>query len=250
VITSFAALTYVLVSAVGNQLSAVYEVPRIGSRLDHYRRVTADAPDHGIDKLVLASLDAAVARLEPDAKRSYLAVTARGFDEALARLRDRPERKDWDRIVIATPHHRTTSTVEGLPTRLEGLGVVLQGKCQGEWKFCDDSRRPQASGQKALTPDGEAFTASRYVAPYLSIRVSVLDARTLAVIESHEVFDHAKYFDPSSDSLDMLANVGPRFIAARIVELVDRSARSALETSSLKGRVDVRDRGAVKESAP
>jgi hypothetical protein len=38
----------------------------------------------------------------------------------------------------------------------------------------------------------------------------------------HEVFEHVKYFDNKSDSFDMVENVGRKFLATKIVELVEK----------------------------
>jgi len=251
--------TYALVAAVGAQFTAVHEVQHVGSHLSPYRRDFLEAPDNILNKLVLHSLDNAIAKMEPASKRVYLAVATRrprsethsmemaAFEAVVAELRGMSERAQWDRIVVATPAYRTAAR-DALPGRLQGLGIVTQGLCQGQWAHCDSGTIPRSAGQAAVTPEGDSITATRYVAPYMSIRVSILDARTLQVIESHDVFRHEKIYDPQSKTMDMNESIPKRVLAMRIVELVEQATSEALMASPLRGKVEVRERGEVKDA--
>ncbi len=253
--------TYALVAAVGAQFTAVHEVTHVGSHLSPFRHDVLEAPDNVLNKLVLHSLDDAIAKIEPASKRIYLAVAtprprsatfsmeAAAFEAVVAQLRGMPDRAQWDRVVVATPAYRGAGTArDALPDRLQGIGIVTQGLCQGEWAYCDTSTRPSTAGLAAVTPEGESITVSRFVAPFMSIRVSILDPKTLEVLDVQEVFEHQKLYDPKSDSMDMNQNVSKRVLATRIVELVEHATREAVMASELRGNVEVHERGIAKDA--
>ncbi len=243
--------TYALVAAVGSQFTSVHEVLHVGSHLSPYRRDFLEAPDNVLNKLVLHSLDDAIAKLEPASKRIYLAVATprpksetfsmetAAFEAVVAELRGMPDRAQWDRIVVATPAYRVAAR-DALPGKLQGLGIVTQGLCQGQMDYCDSGTMPATAGLAAVTPEGEPITATRYVAPFMSIRVSIVDAKTLEVIESHEVFQHEKVYDPKSKTMDMNESIPKRVLAMRLVELVEHATREAVMASALRGKVEVR----------
>ncbi len=242
---------YALVAAVGAQFTAVHEVVHVGSHLSPYRRDFLEAPDNVLNKLVLHSLDGAIAKVDPQSKRVYLAVATprprsetysmetAALETVVAELRPMPERAQWDRVVVATPAYRVGAG-DALPGRLQGLGIVTQGLCQGQLAYCDSGTVPAIAGQAAVTPGGKPITATRYVAPYMSIKVSILDAKTLEVIESHDVFQHEKIYDPTSKTMDMNESISKRVLATRIVELVEHATREAVMASQLRGTVEVR----------
>ncbi len=246
---------------IGAQFTAVHEVTHVGSHLSPFRHDVLEAPDNVLNKLVLHSLDDAIAKIEPASKRIYLAVAtprprsatfsmeAAAFEAVVAQLRGMPDRAQWDRVVVATPAYRGAGTArEALPDRLQGIGIVTQGLCQGEWAYCDTSTRPATAGLAAMTPEGEPITVSRFVAPFMSIKVSILDPKTLEVLDVQEVFEHQKLYDPKSDSMDMNQNVSKRLLATRIVELVEHATREAVMASELRGNVEVREHGVAKEA--
>jgi hypothetical protein len=248
---------YALVSAVGSQFHFVSERMRTGSHLPPYNRSRADAPGELLDKLVLHGLEAAVAKSAPSSKRVHLSVTVRpgrtntseleemAMASVLEKLRALPEREGWDRIVLATPAYRPLNG-NAMPGRIQGMGIFAQPLCAA-WDDCDFRTTVQSGGQKVTTPEGRTVSSSRFIAPYVSLRVSILDPKTLAVLESQEVFSHEKYFDPMSDSMDMMEMIPKRFLAMRLIELVEVTAREAVAQTQLRGQVDVKERGPVKE---
>jgi hypothetical protein len=254
--------TFALVSAVGNQFHFVSEEPmaRTGTRLEPYRRSLHDLADNALNRLVLASLDQTVAKLDPGSTRIHLAVatprprseTARMQDlaiETVARhLEAMPARARWHRIVVATPAYRTQAA-DGMPGRIQGSGLFVEGACVGEFRYCHLRTQSPTNDTKVQTPGGEEAHATHFVAPYLAIKIWILDPRTLEVVDSHELVQVQKYYDPNSDSMDVAANLDRRFLATKIVELVERTTREALLSTELRGTVDVKERGAVKESA-
>jgi hypothetical protein len=67
---------YALVAAVGEQFSVVYEVQSIGSHLSPYRRSTTEVPNNILNRLALHGLDKAIANIDPDSTRIYMAFSA------------------------------------------------------------------------------------------------------------------------------------------------------------------------------
>ena len=251
-----AADKYALVAAMGDRFMAGTEVSSIGSRLPNHRTRALEVQGDGINKLALASLDTAVARLHPDAHRLYLSVALskstmertrsieqNAFDTAVAALRERPDRSDWYRIVLVTPTNRVQQQeVGGLAPDTHGMGVFTQGHCQSDIRDCD-KRRPVASGVKVTTPKGETVNSDRYVAPYFYAKIWVLDPQSLQVLDSEVVMDHAKYNDPDSQAMDQNQVLTPKFLAARLVERVEASTTEAVGRTELRGKVEVNERG-------
>ena len=255
---------FALVAAMGDWLSAVHEVQSTGSHLAPYRRRALRMPDDGINKLVLGSLDAAVKSVEPSSDRVYLSVRvpkeaqdrpssldSAAFAFAVGILRKMPERERWSRIIVVTPAWRTRGD-DGLARGMQGLGVFTEPLCQGGdnpqqpgLRPCDTRSRPATQGVRAHTPGGETEAAARYVAPYLFAKVWILDPATLAVVDTQEIFDHEKLFDPDSTAVDVNRMIDPKTLAARIERLVETSTLEAVRRSELRGTVDVKERGEV-----
>ncbi|HET7404417.1 MAG TPA: hypothetical protein VFJ62_21630 [Usitatibacter sp.] len=235
----------------------MHEVPSIGSHLPPYRRRTLEVQDDAINKLVLKSLDDALVATEPGATRTYLSVrlppevqelTGR-LDEAafamvLGELRRMPQRNTWHRIVLATPAWRRAAR-DGLGGGVGGLGLFTEPLCQGDIRDCDTRSRPPTAGVPAKTPTGETEAASRYLAPFLIAKIRILDPATLEVLDTQEIADHEKLFDPDSGAMDMNRSVDRRTLALHIVARIEASAQEAIRRSELRGRVDVHERGEV-----
>jgi hypothetical protein len=241
---------YALMSAVGRRFSYVWEVFSTGSHLPPYRRGYLDSPDNTLDLLVLRGLDQEIAKLDPLGRRVYLAhPDARAdrvapalreqaaIDAVLTELEKDPRRGEWDRIVVVTPAYRESGH-DGMAEKLHGLGVFLEPVCQGDAWSCDMGFRPK-HGPVAKSPDGQSRPANYFVAPYSFIAVWVLDPKTLAVLDKHEVFRHQKLHDPLSDAVNITRNVGPSFLALEFTDLVGLSVREAVRETVLRGKVEV-----------
>lgn len=246
---------HALVAAVGNRFHVIHEEPSTGSHLSPFKRRTVEVPGNTLNRLVLKSLDASIAKTEPGSERVFVAMSPpagrdgppRGdalLDWIVAELEKMPERARWDRILVATPAHRAAAR-ERLPNRLEGMGVFAQNLCQGDPESCDRGWTPSI-GAEALTPEGEKIQANHFVAPYSFIEVWVLDPKTLAVLGRGQSLDHTKMFDPKSDALNVMNSVTEDVLAARIVTLVERSVTAAVADTERRGSVDVRMRKEVK----
>jgi len=253
--------SYALVAAMGDQFIATHEVRQTGSHLTPYRYTGIEAPDNILNRLVLAGLDEAIAKMEPRSTRVHLAVaiprprtnTARD-DAALTavqvQLRERPERATWDRIVVATPAYRVHRT-DAMAQRTKGIGVFMQPLCQSEQGACGlrGDGTSSSAAEKVQTPDGREIKANQFVAPYVFIKIWILDPRTLEVTDSQEIFDYVKLWDPKADTMDLSEVIPKRELAKKIVELAVHATEEAVKRTELRGKVEVKEKGEVKEGA-
>lgn len=253
---TFAADKYALVAAMGNRFMAGHEVHQVGSHLPNFRTRPLEVQGDGINKLALASLDTAVAKMHPDSERLYLtvalsqsvqdrvrAIEANAFDTAIEALRARPDRSAWYRIVLVTPVNRVKAE-EGLAADTQGMGLFSQGLCQSDIRDCD-KRRSTTGGVQVTTPKGEVVKSDRFVAPYFFAKIWILDPQSLQVLDSEVVMDHAKYNDPASDAMDQNQVLDRKFLAARLVERVEASTAQAVGRTELRGKVEVKEKGEV-----
>lgn len=239
----------------GDQFIAASEFRGTGSRLPNYAKRSLDVKDEGINKLALASLDMAVRKLHPDTERIYLVVPisedtrlrVRSIEEnafaiAVEALRARPDRSQWQRIVLVTPANRVQrQETGGLAPDTQGMGLFTQGNCQSDIRDCD--RRRANSGVEVETPNGDKVTSSRYVAPYFFAKIWILDPQSLQVIDSELVMEHTKYNDPDSEAMDQNQVLDRKFLLAKIVEQVEKSTTEAISRTELRGKVEVNDKG-------
>lgn len=246
---------FALMAAMGDRFSAVHEVPSIGSHLPPFRRRALEVPGDGINKLVLKGLGDAVSSMDPAAERVYLSVRLpramqdrpsrlpeSAFDMALEQLRGMPHREAWHRILVATPAYRAEAH-DGLASGMEGMGLFTEPLCQSGPDYCDTRSRPSTAGVRAKTLSGESEAASRYLAPFLFAKISILDPVTLQVLDVQEIYDHDKIFDPDSGAMEMNRSIDRKVLATRILERVESSALEAVRRSELRGSVDVREHG-------
>jgi len=250
--------SYALVAAMGDTFMATHEVRQTGSHLTPYRYSGIHAPDNILNRLVLAGLDGAIAKMEPTSKRMHLAVaiprtrtnSARDDDALTAvqvQLRERPERGTWDRIVVATPAYQV-QRVDAMAGRTKGIGVVMQPLCQSQQGPCGmhTDGSTASAAEKVQTPDGKEINANQFVAPYVFVKIWILDPRTLEVTDSQEVFDYVKLWDPRADTMDLSEVIPRRELAKRIVELAMHATEEAVKRTELRGKVEVNERGPAK----
>jgi hypothetical protein len=253
---------YALVAAMGNRFMATHEVQRTGSHLPPFRHTGLEAPDNVLNRLVLAGLEEAVAKVEPSSTRTHLAVSVRrprtdttamdvaALEAVLEQLRDRPDRAAWDRIIVATPAYRPLR-VDGMPSRAQGFGVFMQPLCQSLQGSCgiDTDLSHGSAAERVTTPAGEEIHANQFVAPYVFLKVWILDSKTLAVIDAQEIFEYEKLWDPKADTNDLSEVIPKRVLAAHIVKLAGQATEEAVKRTELRGRVEVKEKGEVKEPA-
>ena len=246
---------HALVSAVGSKFNVIYEEQSVGSHLSPYRRSTMDVPNGELNRIVLKSLDAAIAKSDPSSERIYLALTppqsrrvATSGEPLVRWIRqelDKLPRERWDSVLVAVPAYRPQSR-ERLPSRIEGLGIFAQPLCQSDPQSCERGWTPP-TGVESTTPEGEMIQSNFFVAPYSFIEVWVLDPKTLNVLDRGVSMEHQKLYDPKSGSLNMLDNVRSEVLADRFVGLIQSSVAAAVAETERRGTVQVRDRGEVKE---
>ena len=246
---------HALVSAVGSKFNVIYEEQSVGSHLSPYKRSTMDVPNGELNRIVLKSLDAAIAKSDPASERIYLALTppesrrVASSGESLVRwIRqelDKLPRERWDTILVAVPAYRPQSR-ERMPSRIEGLGIFAQPLCQSDPGSCERGWTPP-SGVESTTPEGEKIQSNFFVAPYSFIEVWVLDPKTLNVLDRGVSMEHQKLYDPKSGSLNMFDNVRSEVLADRFVGLIQSSVAAAVAETEKRGTVQVKERGAVKE---
>jgi hypothetical protein len=242
---------YALVAAVGEQFSFVSEVPSIGSRLSPYRRRTVEVANNVLNRLALHGLDKAIANIDPDSKRIYMALPAAqmagiapseregvAIKTIVAELEKMPQRLEWDRIVIATPAYRALE-LNGLANKLQGFGLFSQPLCQGGCG--DDLHMLGQDGVDAVTSEDKTIRARVYIAPFSYIEVWVLDPKSLAILDKQQGFDSQKLGERGYRLLDLTESVNQNYVAGRISSLIERSVGGAVMHSELNrtGKVEV-----------
>ena len=253
---------YALVAAVGEEFSLVHEVQSTGTHLSPYRRTTTNVPNDILNRLALHGLDAAVAKVDPNSKRIYMALTAApmggvapaqresvAIGNIVAALEKMPERLEWDRIVVATPAYRALAQ-NGVAGKLQGFGIFSEPLCQAG---CDRPGRADARFLDAEPPDGvEAMTSEdktiktrTYLAPFSYITVWVLDPKTLVVLDKQQEFDNQKLAEPAyKPRLDLSKSDTQRYLGGRIASLIELSIGGAVMRSEAigeRGEVEVGD---------
>jgi len=242
---------YALVAAVGEQFSFVSEVQSTGSHLSPYRRKTIEVPNNILNRLALHGLDKAIANIDPDSKRVYMAFSAAqmagiapserervAISTIVAELEKMPQRLEWDRIVIATPAYRVLE-LNGLASKLQGFGLFSQPLCQG--RCGDDLHQLGQDGVDAITSEDKTIRARTYIAPFSYIEVWVLDPKSMAILDKRQGFDSQKLGEPRYKPLDLSQSVGQKYVAGRISSLIELSVAEAVIHSELnrRGKVEI-----------
>jgi len=244
----------------GDQLMATHEVKRTGSHLPPFRRNGIDAPDNILNKLVLAGLEEAIAKTDPQSRRVHFAVhvprahtdgaplDATALESVVGYLRAMPERAAWSRVIVATPAYRSLG-VDAMSPRSQGFGVFMQPLCQSQQGSCgmNTDGSTSSAAETVTTPNGETAKANQFVAPYVYLKIWILDPQTLAVVDSQEVFEYQKMWDPKADTMDLSEVIPKRVLAAQIVRLAGQATEEAVKRTELRGQVEVKERGEVKE---
>jgi hypothetical protein len=235
-------LVYALVSAVGDQFSYVRQRQQAGSHLEPYRRIVMKVPDDGLNTAVLRGLDRVIAEREPESTRVFLKLNPLEMEGVAPQDRERiaigklvsalekfPQRMDWDRIIVVTPRFVLPGR-EKLGPKLQGIGIYVQplrsARREGGDPF--DFEREGNPGEETVAPDGSVNRSRRFVAPYFYTQLWVLDAKTLAVLETESRYDFTRLFDPESDALDVEKIYSPAQLAEQVEKFVERSSARAL----------------------
>lgn len=254
--------TYALVSAVGDDISIVRARRTTGTHFEGYVRSTMPALNGVIHLAMLRGMDRGIARREPQSTRVFLRLSPGQLDDvpvhereqaALDRLRNAlqalPQRKDWDEIIVITPHYRF-SEMQGLPGKLHGVGIYFNNLGNEAEAFL---RRTFGSSGTPIEPevvglDGASTgRSSSYVALFSYTKVWFLDAKTLQVNQSEPWIVDEKLYDPMSTALDVGQMFTPEQLVRSFESFVERSAtRSVVSTRPVVEPGDLQIVGPVR----
>jgi hypothetical protein len=144
-----------------------------------------------------------------------------------------PERMQWDKIIIITPKYLFPSRSR-MASKLHGLGVYVQplysasGSGTASGLGVEDLAPSGVSAdEQVVDEDGEVNRSSRYVAPYFYTQLWILDARTLAILDSEERYDFQKIYDWRWTATDVQRNLSPEQMSEAVGAFVERSAARA-----------------------
>lgn len=237
--------TYALVSAIGSSFTLVRQRMQAGSMIDGDRRFERRVPGVAIDAAVLRGLERIVREEDPEAEVIYMKLNpdelagARRYERgevALGKLASAlekmPQRGHWHRILVVTPGYMNSGR-EGLGGKLHGIGIFVQPAEKLPRNNEDFTRRPDAT--RSL--DGTPGESDRWVAPYFYAQVSILDPRTLRVLETRERRDFEKLHDPRSIANDIELDFPPEVLGERLERFVELSTADALR--EMRGSVTV-----------
>lgn len=271
------ARTYALVAAFGNQMDFVQAKYQTGTHLDPYIRRSVALSGQSLNATILRAIDDTLAQQMPQARRVYLALQPRvtaglsperreaaSLQAVLDTVRQMPQRKDWDEILVVTPAY-VASEFNGIAPRTAGAGVFVQsiisttlvggsgGGVQGSggggsgispnW-----SLSPESSGNPAprvVAPDGFEHTSRQFVAVHYYARVRRYDALTLELISEVPRFDSVKLHDPAAADTYLLRSIPAGVLAQRLTTVVQESTAAAVRRAM--GMVIV---GPLKEAGP
>ena len=240
--------TYALVSAVGDRVTYVQQRMQTGTSFEGYQRTTALVNDKSIDAAILRGMDSVLARREPQSQRVFIRLTPGRLDGIAPEKREQaalnqltlelqklPQRAQWDRIYVITPHYRFGEQ-RGLASKLHGVGVYIQGLetnlTSGSLEGVQGTTTGavlNVEGDETRLPDGSAgFNSRRYVALYAYTQIWVLDAKSLKVIASEPWMFDEKIYDPLSDAIDVAKQLSPEKLAERFESFTERAAGRAL----------------------
>lgn len=233
---------YAIASAIGDQLNYIVAKQRVGSNLDPYDRTTLRIPDYTLDAIVMRGIDRVVARRFPDTDRVFMRLKPSqlegvspadrervAFERLSVALEGMPERAQWDRIVVVTPHYHGFERA-GLGSRMHGVGVFVQG-------LNDDSARSQGF-YEVIEPDGAPgrMRKNNYIALYYYAKLFILDAKTLEVLEEAPWLIDEKINNTSSDAIDIAKSLTVEQLSSRLEVFAERASGEAL-SKTLKGTV-------------
>ncbi len=237
---------YAIASAIGGQLNYIVAKQQVGSNLDPYQRTTLPVPDYALDAIVMRGLDRVVARRFPDTERVFMRLNPSQLDgvpppdrervaleRLTAELQQMPARVQWDRIIVVTPHYRGFERA-GLGSKLHGVGLFVQDLNDGS------SREGGAWEGKyeVVEPDGTpgAQRRNRYIALYYYASLSIIDAKTLQVLESAPWLIDEKIYNSKSDAIDIARSLTVEQLSGRLELFAEKASGEAL-TRTLGGAV-------------
>src|SRR5215471_8519127 len=245
---------YALLAAIGEDFTLVTEVSRTGTHLSPYRRQTERVPGDSLNRMALYSLDQAVSKIDPASTRIYMTLPAASMQgiapsqrasvamaKIVAELEKLPQRREWDRIVVATPAYQALEA-NGLGSKLQGFGTFAQSQCQascGGFRLADHVAAAAAEppdGVDAVTSEDKAIKARTFLAPFSYIEVWVVDPKTLAVLDQQRSLSSQKLAEPVGKPRDFDNGTGQKYLAMRIANIIELSITEAVDRSEINTR--------------
>lgn len=232
---------YALASAIGGQINYIAAKESVGSHMDPYVRRTLPVKDASVDAIVLRALDRVIARRFPNTDRLFMRLNPAQLDDVPPRERDKaafdrltaeiqrwPERQQWERIVLVTPHYRAFEA-GGLGSKIHGVGMYVQNLNNN-------------SEYDTIEPDGTPGVKqrNRYVALFYVATVYILEAKTLRVLSSEHWTLDEKIHDSNAAGLDVARAIDVDKLAARLETFVQNAAETAV-ARTLGGRIEAGD---------
>lgn len=229
---------YALASAIGGQISYVAAAESVGSHIDRTVRRTFPVKDISVDAMVLRSLDRVIGRRFPNTDRLHMRLNPLqledvppherdqvAFDRLTAEIQRWPERQQWERVVLVTPHYRAFEA-NGLGSKLHGVGLYVQNLNNN-------------SEYDTIEPDGTPGTKqrNRYVALFYVATVYILDAKSLRVLSSEQWTLDEKVHDSNAAGNDVARAIDVDKLAARFETFVQNAAEATV-ARTLGGRVE------------
>jgi hypothetical protein len=229
--------TYALVSAIGSKMTYVRLKVNVGSHLEPYQRYEMNMPDSAVDAAALRGLERVILQEDPTAQCVYLKLNPKELEgtyayeeggvaigKLVAAFEKMPQRKDWHRIVVLTPRY-VNSEREGLGSKLHGIGVYVRPiGAVGNDSFGDTLMVEPDT----VSPEGKPGRSTKFIAPFFYAQVWVLDATTLAVLETRERYDFQRLYDPDSTAINIEDSIPPEKLAPAIEKFVEQSSARAL----------------------
>jgi len=238
---------YAVASAIGGQLNYIVAKQQVGSNLDPYARTTLPVPDYTIDAIVMRGLDRVLGRRFPDTERVFMRLNPTQLDgvappdrervaleRLTAELKLMPQREQWERIVVITPHYRGFERA-GLGTKMHGVGMFVQdlndvvsadgGSWEGKYEVVEADGTPGAQRR------------NRYIALYYYAKLYILDAKTLQVLESSPWFIDEKIHNSNSDAINIARSLSIEQLTSRLEVFVEKASTQAL-SRTLGGTVE------------
>jgi hypothetical protein len=189
--------------------------------------------------MVLRGMDRVLARTDPDSDRVFMRLNPNqladvapyereqaALDRLTAELARMPQRQHWDRIFVVTPHYLGGER-SGLASKLQGVGIYIQ------------DLESNLAEYDVVEPDGRPGLKrrARYVALYYYATLWILDAQTLAVIDSQPWLLDEKIHDSNAGTLHVGDSLPADLLAGRIETFVEAASSKSL-TRTLGGRVE------------
>ena len=238
-----------VLAASGDQFQYVRRKAAAASRIEPFVRQWVTMPGNVLNMMVLRGMNRALTGQYPDAALTLLTLMPTPEDRAvlpqqresytMKRVMDYltplPERSKWDQIFVVTPKWLMDER-KGMGTRLSGIGLFVQPVASNldeamEVGALDDDVRDVTSAEFKKPRSGT------YVAPFFYMQVTVLDAKTLAVIRHEARYDFRKIINSESVALDVEKSLTPQQLVSEIERFVENAARRMIVDK--EGTVDI-----------